>query len=484
MAKVQLYKNKYNYPDYGAIASYGGEKNCTPVGMGLRTGTIRFEAQANDFMACNYLRIKREGSTIYAWITDIEYLNDLLYNVHYEVDAYRTYKGDITLGHQFVERSMEKTDKPDELLASQTDVPIIRTHKFTGHSSSRVLIVQLRSVEGALGEPASTPVQPTPYSFFAVPYNVNNWQRTQPIITLIHELSQSAESNVVTMYSIPYMNTSSLPELPMKLKLGSDEKTIDGFKAIPNHDDTYKHLVVKTAIPIDDIYSDSLMRVDHTVQLVIPEAGIMDIPDPLIKKGALKLRQDVDLFSGASNFMLEDLNGNVYSQSVRGSSVSSIPILSDSMDTYLSQNQSALTTSLIGDVATTAVGAGMSMSGGGALAGVPVAISGINSMFSKGAQAQDMKNMNNSSNPPSFLGTALGGAFNNTYWVVVTKKGQSNQAVVHNYFGYPIKRVQKFELPNKGYIKTQGCSVSSNGNVPKWAIEEINSMFNNGVLFY
>ena len=89
---------------------------------------------------------------------------------------------------------------------------------------------------------------------------------------------------------------------------------------------------------------------DHSVQVVVPDAGIISIPDYMLKDGDLYLRQDVDMFSGASNYMVVSDN-KYFTQSVRGSSISSIPIISDPMETYISQNQNALATALIGDVA-------------------------------------------------------------------------------------------------------------------------------------
>lgn len=474
MATLTLYKNPYAYPDYGSITAYGSAKNCTPVGMGLRNGVVRVEAQASEFMQCNYVKIEREGSTIYGWLTDVEYLNDRIYNVSYEVDPYRTYKGDIDLGIQFVDRSTEKTYKRDDMLSSKQAYPVKSSKQFVmPNSETRTFVLQIR--DDGQGANSNTPVQPSPHQIWLLNYSKNNWTTSAALIQLMMVIKGAEPKEIVTMYTIPYMNISSLPSV--KLSVGGE--SINGFKLLGDNINTQNLLNLEKAITIDEDLNE-LTKVDHSVKLVVPEAGVIDIPIDMLKKKGLKLRQDVDLFSGASNYMLIADDG-YYSQSIRGSSVSSIPIVSDPEDTYLSQNQNALTTSLIGDVASVGMGVALGVGSGGigALAGVGAVTSGLNGIASRRAQSKDMAEQPN--NPPAFLGTALNSAFGGTFWVVTTYEHTDNKTHVNKEFGYPIERVQPLTVPSKGYIKTEGCKISSNGNVPKWAVEEINQIFNNGL---
>lgn len=486
MATLQLYKNPYPYPNYGSISRYGAGMPCTPIGTGLKTGSIKVKGNMSDFMSCNYLSIRRDGQTIYAWIEDVRHSTANSFEIDYSVDAWRTYRNNVQLGTQFVERSGQVTDKYDDLLTGTSDTPVIDVRKFEYTSHTRVLVVQVRIVDGARFGYSSTPVQPTPYAFYVTRYNPSNWQMTNAITSLLSVLSEVGETNLVTMYSIPWMRLTGLPDIDLPVVWGDseDQRTyIEGWKLIPNTDDVHEHLTRRIAIPTGWIDNPETYRVDHSVQVVVPDAGIIDIPDQLLKKGSIYLRQDIDLFSGASNYMVEDSDGNQFTNSVRGASVSSIPILSDAMDTYLSQNQNALTTSLIGDVATTTVGLGLTYAspGVGMLAGLPTAMGGINSIVSRASSIRDRKNMNNVGNPPAFLGTALAGPFNSTFWIVLTKDNVDNEEHVHSNYGYPIRRVQPLVFPSSGYIKTQGCSVSSDGTVPRWAIEEINRLFDSGI---
>lgn len=175
-------------------------------------------------------------------------------------------------------------------------------------------------------------------------------------------------------------------------------------------------------------------------------------------------------------------DGLKLSNSVRGASVASIPIVSDPLDTYLSQNQNALTTSLIGDVASIVGGVATAVGTGGVGAGVGagIASSGVKNIVSRFANQADMANQY--SNPPAFLGTAMATNFNGRFWTLVTKMTPDNAALVHANYGYAYGKIDTLNFPASGFIQTEGCSVTStDGSVPRWALEEINGNFNAGI---
>ena len=161
--------------------------------------------------------------------------------------------------------------------------------------------------------------------------------------------------------------------------------------------------------------------------------------------------------------------------SLRGSALSSIPILSDPYDTYISQNQNTLAVSLLGDVANL----GLSVFTGN-LAGIG---SSASSMLHRFAGLEDAKTTI-PNNPPAFLGSALIQKENNKFWVEIVRKPYGNASAVNERYGYPKYVAEPVTLPDKGFIKLQDCSVhASNYPVPLWAIEEINSRLNEGIYF-
>src|SRR5699024_10189471 len=226
--------------------------------------------------------------------------------------------------------------------------------------------------------------------------------------TLLGTVGESAESSVVTMYSIPYFSGYlELPEESLVFDIGGESESIPGWRLISHKTGINEMMVDTINIPTDHINMNSFLRVDHTAQIVVPESGVLNVPEQLLTKGHVQVRCDMDLFSGASNYMLVS-GDDLYTNSIRGSSASTIPVLSDIADTYISQTQNSLTTPLIGDVAIVGMGGVASMTGLGAMAGVPMAFGGIASIMGQHAKKEDLK-ATNTANPPAMLGTALTG---------------------------------------------------------------------------
>lgn len=484
MAYVQFYRNKYNYPHYSQLlVKYGDMVECTPRGVNLRGGSIHVAGDMEDFMSCNYLSFERDGEIIYAWIDNVTFRTANSFEVSYNVDPWRTYKDKVLLGNQFIARHPDPTYQPDKLLGSVEPYPLVLSKMFSiGQTNKRVFVVQVRAGTGEIF--SRSPVNPTPYQFFMKTFDINNWTADSSLDSLMTLLSSGAETqNIVTMYSIPWMDISSLPEMDLPVRTAEDTKYVSGFRFLGDNDPT--HLLHNETDLVMGYDVNELFRVPHSVQLVIPEAGIINIPDELLVMDNLKLRQDIDLFSGACNYMLMSGDNTFYGYSARGSSISSIPIVSDPYDTYMSQNQNALATSLIGDVATIAggVGATVMTGGAGAAVGGQQVFEGVKNIIDRQGQIADATSRY--SNPPAFLGTALVSNFNQKFWVVTTKQRVDNDSIVHTNFGYPVNRIAPLTFPTSGFIQTEGCAVmTTDGSVPRWAINEINNMFNNGILVH
>lgn len=491
MMSIQFYKNKYVYPHYlPGLTPVTEVVTCTPVNFGSRTGTIKVSRNHVNMESTNYMKFQRGGGRVFwAWIDNFETVGENLFHITYTVDAWRTYYNTIVLDNQFVTRSSVSTLLRDPLLSSNQPYPDVVTKNFEFQKADyRTFIIQVR----ILKEPfvySRVPVQPSPYQIYAVDYEVNDWTNNAALVGLMTALSTGAETqNIVTMYSVPYMNSAALPTSPISIYIaGSEEPTIiSGFRFLGQAYDPSGLLVVLEPLTFDHINLDAIMRVPHSVQLVIPDAGIINIPDELLYKPGLALRQDVDLFSGASNYMLVSEGEKFYTCSARGASVTSIPIISDPYDTYMSQNQNALTTSLLGDVASVAGGIGLAVSTGGigAAAGGGMIASGLTGLAGTYAQNKDAGAQY--SNPPAFLGTALAGRFSQKFWMVVTTQAVQNEGLVHSESGYPLNMMTPLVFPwEGGYIETKGCAVFSvDGLTPKWAIQEINQLFDNGILVH
>lgn len=484
MAILEFFKNKHYYPHYSEqLEGYDWPMDCTPVGINQRGGTLRVRGDMAYFSGCNYISLTRNYQKIYAWIDNLTYRTPESFEVAYTVDAWRTYKDRVILGTQFLKRTPTPTDKMDTLLGGTKPAVDVHTQEYVwGNYHTRVLCVQV------VPEPAyvvnNTPVQPTPYHFYFCAYNPDNWQASQPLVDFFSKLrGSSAITNIITMYSLPYMDISGMNTVGLPLMEGDNQVDVaEGFKFLSGTNNVKDLLKRSKLIQLDTPISE-ITRTAHTVQVLIPEAGIMNVPDEYLLRGNVRVRQDVDLFSGASNYTLTYGEENKMSGiSIRGSSTSSIPVISSPYDTYISQNQNALTTSLIGDVASVAIGAGTFLMAPNMLSG-GVALSGVKGLVGDMSTLQDKQNMAQS-NPPSFLGTAMANHFSSKFFVIVKRPYIENMTMVNERYGYPLEMVGTLSVPSSGYVETQNCKVSSNGTVPRWAIEEINHVFDSGLFIH
>lgn len=471
MNTVKLYKNPHPYPHYGGITEYKTIQ-ATPRNQNLKSGYVDMQLSLDEILSFNYVSFTRNGRTVYGWVESVEDIGgNKLWRVHYTTDAFRTYRGDIVLGTQYIERSPNPTLLEDPLLGSTRETnKFLRVLYNMSNPTYRYCVVQTRNMGG--GEQSSnTPGQPSPYQFLFCRYNVNNWISSIPILSLINLLTQSGKtSNIVTIYSVPYVDTSRLAETSLSVIIGEETHNISGWYFLGESVDPRGVFSTYTNIE----FPEGITKTRHSVKLVFPDAGIMSVPDEYLYYPNLGILQEIDVFSGACNYLLclDELTPTHIS--IRGSSLSTIPILSDPYDTYISQNQNTLAVGLLGDTATFT---------GGVLSGnVSAALAGAGALVNTATGLMDAQNAI-PSNPPAFLGSALVSRYNQSFWAIVMWKDYDNEPEVRARYGYPQHRLGELTLPTKGFIQTSNCSIGSNGSVPLWAINEINQLFNAGILF-
>lgn len=79
----------------------------------IERGKMRIESKADDLYDCNYLAFKNANygdKWFYAFITSVEYINNVTSEITFEIDVMQTYLFDVTLKDCFVEREHSETD--------------------------------------------------------------------------------------------------------------------------------------------------------------------------------------------------------------------------------------------------------------------------------------------------------------------------------------------------------------------------------------
>lgn len=483
MYSLQFYTNPYTYPDYGSITAVGSPIEITGVDIDDNQGMIKTDKLtfAQRF-SVNYLAVTRDDVTLYGFITSIERLSgDKGVMVSFTVDPFRSFRSAVSFGTQFVVRHPTTSFDFDPFLRGATgEQPTITTTELAfADAGSRMLVVQImRPDEDVLN--SSTPVQPSPYVFFFKQYSITNTTGVSDINALMNVIINSARpSNLVSIYSVPVFDYSGMSTGTQGLPLIIDGvETIVGTSWLRLSSGNWSSVVTKYS-PVFTQTDKTILRVPHSVSVVVPEAGILQVPDELLFKTNLRLRQDIDMFSGASNYMLVYDGADITPNSVRGGGLASIPIAYDVQQQALASNRTALTVGMLSDLASIGIGVtGALATGGlGAIVGGGMVSSGAFGLINKIGGLGD--SINQQTNPPGYLGSALVQNFNQTAYLIIARGKSDNASIINARYGYPCNQVQSLTIPSSGYIQTQDCNVS--GNIPTWARKEINQILDGGL---
>jgi hypothetical protein len=486
MYTLTLFQNPHSYPNYGSVTQVGTSFTITGVDIDDMQGEITTDklTYAQRF-SVNYLKLERDGVTLWAWITNVSRVSGAnLVKLNFKIDAFRSFRASTTFGSQLVVRQPEATFDYDPLLRGNTGEPntVTTTRIDIDNPDFRVLVVQIMRPDGDTNN-YTNPVQPSPYIFYFKQYNINSQQTDTDIAALIKAITNSARpSNLAAIYSVPVFSsggmTLTMGSLPLiiggsQVNIGSNFFRMTGGSWA---------LAVRRLSPTFTFTDKDILRTKHTVSIVIPEAGIIPVPDEVLFKANLRIRQDIDLYTGASNYMLVYDGADATPYSVRSGGLAGVPIAYDVQQQMFAANKSNIISGLAGDVASIGIGVA-----GIAGAGVTGGISGYMGagMIAKGAMGilgtmgSLADTINQQVNPPSYLGSALAANFGQSFFIVTTRGRADNATVVRARYGYPVNQVKTLTIPSSGYIQTQDCNVG--GNIPSWAREEINQLLNNGL---
>lgn len=491
MYTIQFYTNPHNYPNFGNINPVGSSFTIPGIDIDDAVGSFRTDklTYAQRF-SVNYISLVRDGVTLYAEITNITRVSgDNVVNIAFKIDAFRSFRSVTNFGTQMVVRHPASTFDYDPLLRAATgEVNDTTVTALTGLGSSgaRVLVVQiLRPTDGTMNY--RTPVQPSPYIFYLLPYTMSTLHSNTSIQALMDIITDSSKpTNIASIYSVPSfflgaLTLSSGGPIPIMID-GIKHDVGSGFQVVISGNwDSALRLASDSFTQTDK----SLLRVKHQASIVIPEAGIIPLPDEVLFKPNLRLRQYIDLYNGASNYMVTYDGADATPYSLRSAGVSNIPMVYDAQQQQLAANRTQINAAIIQDVASIGIGAAgvaaAAASGGllstAGMVGGGMALKGAMGLMSTFGSIGD--NVNMQVNPPSYLGSAMALHFPQKAYLMITKNRVDNANIVNSRYGYPVNQIQPLVIPSSGYIQTQDCNVS--GPIPMWAREEINTLLNDGL---
>ena len=196
---------------YTAIHNYAKYTLTAQSYQRASRGYIRVAYEADKLQDCNYLMFRNTSYTysdgtakwFYAFITEINYLNDNTSEIKYEIDVMQTYYFDYELGRCFVEREHSLTDYLYESLTDEGLDPgdmIIRdkTYKYFD------------------------PVDPSNPAYYAIIYYVPNEKYFQPKVYDSGTTLTPADVSALSFYNVYNFIPMPTFTLAVPITCGSD----------------------------------------------------------------------------------------------------------------------------------------------------------------------------------------------------------------------------------------------------------------------
>lgn len=519
LKNVPLYPNYINtlfFTDVASQTSYFNSKvkyNLTNYSyQRVNKGVARVGIKTELLYDCNYMMFQNTAfgnKWFYAFITKLNYINDVTCEIEFEIDVMQTWLRDYTMNYCFVERQHTFRDEigdniiPENFSAGEY---VFNDYQAFDDMTDMCVIIAILDIEdGADGE-----VYDGVYGCATLwAYNMNQ-AGVQSINNKINEYTQKIDS-ILSMYMCPKFLIPNATDEGIRLSFGAsgikrrielpNVKTtdrIDGY--LPKNHKLYTFPY--NFINIDNASgSDLTLKYEYFYKLL--NTGEKELKNPTVEITGT-ITQPVKLIIRPTGYKgspsSESLEGRE-TNNTEGIELSDYPLCSfgvDSWQAWIAQN--AVPTVLN----TVAKGVGIGtlayamyntrpMSNLGQAraenkfvkAGVGTGISGaLNLMsdlytakiqpdISRGSIANG--NVNVASNKQKF------------YYGRMSVNSQTAKIIddYFNMYGYAIKEVtnpQRNTRPHWTYLKTVGCTI--NGSIPSDDEEKICSIYDNGITFW
>lgn len=445
----------------------------------VNNGVTRVGIKADSLYDCNYMMFQNTnfGSKwFYAFITKVEYVNNVTSNVYFEIDVMQTWHFDYTMGQCFVEREHTATD----LIGQHIEPESIDIGEYVMQGYGQLVDLSDLAVIIMINDTSTAP-EGTLYNGVYCGSTMFAYNATD-VTSIKNKLDSYVQKPdaVTCMYMCPViaLGIGTIPEggtqdfgsnsgysFELSGNAVSDSDTLDGYKPKNNKMYTYPY----NFFHVDDGSSGELNLRYEFFTSGVPKVRI-DCCDTLPVKLSL---HPVNYKGVTGRYMPENLM------------IENFPMCSWNTDTFkawVAQNSLPLGAGIGGSIIAGAVAVSNPI---GALAVGGAVINQVTGALASGYKASISapiaKGNYNAGNVNCSVGiqTFFGGRCSvNKYYA----------EMIDNYFtmyGYAVK---KCKIPNRNlrphwnYVKTVGCVVD--GSVPADDMKSIINIYNNGITFW
>lgn len=477
--------NTYNHTLYFASISeqnsyfHGGLAKYTLANNSyqrVERGKMRIERKADDLYDCNYLAFQNTNygnKWFYAFITGVEFVNNVTSEITFEIDSMQTYMFDVEIKDCFVEREHALTDEVgDNILPEPVDSStVICSHSFGSEHFSHYTAIIATAFDVAPGstDPIATGGVLTGL-YSGVTYKLAPLDNQNDIDTLNDWLlncdSWNKSDSIVSIFLMP---TDFIPTANDKYHPVEIDKTFNKPNDIQGYVPRNKKLLTfpYNFLSVNCGNNDMTYRYEwfNTEDITFTMSCVFCC-SPEIALLPLAYNIDSDTaYNSVEKLVMQDFPQVAWK--------------SNSYEQWLSTHHLGNMFKLLG--ASGSMIAGM-YSGNPALAvGGELALMGLQSEY---CQAERM--------PPHAKGSTSGsydvGSKTKNFWFREMQVPIENAKVIDAFFsrfGYACNKVKKpntHSRPHWNYVKTKGCTAI--GQAPTDEIRKICSIYDNGITFW
>ena len=484
--------NTYNHTLYFATKAFqdayfhsGTAKYTLTVNSYQRVerGKMRIEKKADDLYDCNYLAFQNTNygnKWFYAFITGVEFVNNVTSEITFEIDCMQTYCFDVEIKDCYVEREHSLTDAVgDNIIAEPIEIGDITCTDIatSGHFNSYVAVIAT-SYDAVQQQTAEASVQGGLLTGIKYVYaSVNTPAQVQMLAQYLKDCVAADKSDsVVSLFMMPtdFIPDPNEPDVP-RVQVARVQKntTIHGYTPrnkklltypynylgvdCGNADAIYRYEWFHRDDPQnDDGYCDFMMV-----------CGMSCNPEIALVPEAYNGEQGTD-FNYIEKLVMKDFPQVAWSN--------------DAYKIWLARSGTQNTLQFIGG-GVSAVAGGIQ---GGALGGAGI-IGGF--LASANARSQEIVAQNK---PPQAKGVSSGtvdvATRTKDFYFRQMQVTLQNAKIIDDFFtmyGYACHRVKKPNLnsrPRWNYVKTKGCVAV--GSAPSDEIKKICSIYDKGITFW
>ena len=461
-------KTKYN------LANYSYQKHSKDA--------IKVAINCDMLYDCNYMMFQNSAygnKWFYAFITDVEYINDNTSAVYYKIDVIQTWYFETWFEPCFVEREHTRTDKIGDNIQPEPvatgEYVFNKDYYPVVNMKDMVVCIAIVDVEGKSNGSLYDGI------YGGCELFVYDSTDTQTINAKINEYTQKPES-IIGMYMFPLILINEIPK-NHKLTYGAKaSKTTKTFPAVQTSWTLNGYLPKNNKMYT---YPYNYLSIDNASgeELALRYEFFDDLKPALEISGTITQPVSVCLrpvsYKGVSSY---DELGGYTSINTESISLNNYPLCSWNVDAYqawVSQNAVPLVVDSVASLATATLSSGFMP-----LAGVSTVyqVANIAKQFYNASIASDIckgkvanGGVNVANNKQQFYGGRL-------------SVNKDNAKTIDDYFtmfGYAVNRLKTpstWNRENYTYIKTIGSQIE--GNIPQKDLQEMNDIHDNGITYW